>query len=52
MLNTYHAGGLLFSGDAHAAQGDSEYPVTANECAADVLACCHVAEQKRIPGTL
>ncbi len=52
MLNTYHDGGLLFFGDAHAAQADSEYTAIADETAADVVACCHIAERKRIPGVL
>jgi amidase len=52
MLNTSHDGGLLFFGDAHAAQGDSEYTGLADETAADVLARCHVLEQKQIPGVL
>ena len=52
MLNTYHDGGLLFFGDAHAAQGDSEYTGIADETAADVLATCYIVERKRIPGVL
>ena len=52
MLNTSHDGGLLFFGDAHAAQGDSEYTGLADESAADVLARCHVVEQKQVPGVL
>ena len=52
MLNTYHDGGLLFFGDAHAAQADSEYTAIADETAADVLARCQIVEQKRIPGVL
>jgi acetamidase/formamidase len=52
MLNTSHNGGLLFFGDAHAAQGDSEYTGLADETAADVVARCHVLEQKQIPGVL
>jgi amidase len=52
MLNTSHDGGLLFFGDAHAAQGDSEYTGLADETAADVVARCHVVEQKQIPGVL
>ena len=50
MLNTYHEGGLLFFGDAHAAQADSEYTGLADETAADVRARCHIVKQKRIPG--
>jgi acetamidase/formamidase len=52
MLNTYHDGGLLFFGDAHAAQGDSEYTGLADETAADTVARCHVVEQKQVPGVL
>ena len=52
MMNTYHDGGLLFFGDAHAAQGDSEYTGLADESAADTLARCHVVELKRVPGVL
>src|SRR5918912_1260214 len=50
MLNTYHEGGLVFFGDAHAAQADSEYTGLADETAADVRARCHIVKQKRIPG--
>jgi amidase len=52
ILNTYHDGGLLFFGDAHAAQGDSEYTAIADETAADVWSRCRIVEQKRIPGVL
>ena len=52
LLNTYHDGGLLFCGDAHAAQADSEYTGLADETAADVLARCQIVSQKRIPGVL
>jgi len=52
MLNTYHDGGLLFFGDAHGAQADSEYTAIADETAANVLAKCRIFEQKRIPGVL
>ncbi len=52
MLNTYHDGGLLFFGDAHAAQGDSEYTAIADETPADVVARCHIVERKRILGVL
>ena len=52
MLNTYHDGGLLFFGDAHAAQADSEYTGLADETAADVTARCDIVKKKRIPGVL
>ena len=52
MMNTSHDGGLLFVGDAHAAQGDSEYTGLADESAADVVARCHIEERKQVPGVL
>mgnify|MGYP001159186323 CR=1 FL=1 len=52
MLNTYHDGGLLFFGDAHASQGDSEYTGLADETAADITAKCEIVPQKRIPGVI
>ncbi len=52
MLNTFHDGGLLFFGDAHASQGDSEYTAIADETAADVVVRCQTVEQKWIPGVL
>ncbi|QIN80098.1 hypothetical protein GBA65_17990 [Rubrobacter marinus] len=51
-MNAYHDGGLLFFGDAHAAQGDSEYTGIADETAADTTARCHVVKRKRVPGVL
>ena len=50
--NTLTSQGLLFFGDAHAAQADSEYTAIADETAANVLAKCRIFEQKRIPGVL
>ena len=50
MLNTGHDGGLLFFGDVHGAQADSEYTGLADECGADVLARCTIEKQKTIPG--
>ena len=47
MLNAYHDGGLLFFGDAHGAQGDSEYTGLADETAADTVARCHVVARRR-----
>lgn len=52
ILNTCHDGGLLFLGDTHAAQGDSEYTAMADEAAAEVLGKCEIIEQKRIPGIM
>jgi amidase len=51
-MNAYHDGGLLFFGDAHASQGDSEYTGLADETAVDTTARCHVVKQKRVPGVL
>ena len=42
----------MFFGDAHAAQGDSEYTGLADESAADVLARCQIIERKQVPGVL
>lgn len=52
LMNTYHDGGLLFFGDAHAAQGDSEYTGIADETAMDTTLRCHIREQQRIPGVI
>lgn len=51
-LNASHPGGLLFVGDVHASQGDSELTGIANETAADVTASCSVIKGKRTPGTM
>lgn len=51
-LNASHAGGLLFLGDVHASQGDSELTGIANETAADVTASCSVIKGKQTPGVL
>jgi acetamidase/formamidase len=50
-LNASHSGGLLFLGDVHASQGDSELTGIANETAADVTASCSVIKGRRTPGT-
>jgi amidase len=52
MFNTFHDGGLLFIGDVHAAQGDSEYTGLADETAADVFASCQIIKNKVIPGVM
>lgn len=52
LLNTYHDGGLLFFGDGHAAQADSEYTGLADESAIDVYARCHVLPERTIPGVM
>lgn len=49
-LNVAHAGGLLFIGDVHASQGDSELSGIADETAADVTLTCDVIKNRRTPG--
>jgi amidase len=51
-LNSYNEGGLLFLGDAHASQGDSELTGMADECPAEVILSIDVIKNKRVPGTL
>lgn len=49
-LNAAHAGGLLFLGDVHASQGDSELTGIADETAADVTLACDVRKDVTTPG--
>jgi amidase len=49
-LNASHAGGLLFLGDVHASQGDSELTGIADETAADVTMTCDVLKGVTTPG--
>ncbi len=49
-LNCYNEGGLLFLGDVHASQADTEFYGTANECRAEVALRCEVIPEKRLPG--
>ena len=49
-LNCYNEGGLLFLGDVHASQGDSELCGSAIETYADVILSVEVIKQKSIPG--
>jgi acetamidase/formamidase len=49
-LNSSHAGGLLFLGDVHASQGDSELTGIADETAADVTIRCEVLKGITTPG--
>lgn len=51
-LNSSHEGGLLFLGDVHASQGDSELTGIANETAADVVASCSVLKGRITPGVM
>lgn len=49
-LNASHPGGLLFLGDVHASQGDSELTGIADETAADVTVSCTVLKGRQTPG--
>jgi amidase len=51
-LNASHLGGLLFLGDVHASQGDSELTGIANETAADVTISCSVLKGRQTPGVM
>ena len=48
-LNVYHPGGLLFLGDVHASQGDTEYCGGADDAQAELQISCRVVKHKRIP---
>ncbi len=48
-LNCYHDGALLFLGDVHASQGDTEWTCFANEVKAEVTLSCRVIKNKKIP---
>jgi amidase len=50
-LNTYHDGALLYVGDVHGGQGDTEFTALADETRATVgLTCEIVKKEKRLPG--
>jgi acetamidase/formamidase len=49
-LNATHPGALLFLGDVHASQADSELTGIADETAADVTIACDVLKGKTTPG--
>jgi len=51
-LNSSHPGGLLFLGDVHASQADSELTGIADETAADVTGSISVLKGKRTPGVM
>ena len=46
-FNCYHPGGLLYLGDVHATQGDTEFYGTADETRAEVRLRCAVVKAKR-----
>ena len=48
-LNCYHDGGLLYVGDVHASQGDTEFYGTADETRAQLTLSCRVVKDKQIP---
>jgi amidase len=48
-LNCYHDGGLLYIGDVHASQGDTEVTWTADETRSEVTVNCNVVKNKNIP---
>lgn len=48
-LNSYHEGGLLYVGDIHGGQGDTEFTGIADETRATVQLSCSVIKNKRIP---
>jgi len=48
-LNSYHDGGLLYIGDMHGSQGDTEFTAIADETRATVQLSCKVVKNKRIP---
>ncbi|MCS4539356.1 MAG: acetamidase/formamidase family protein [Thaumarchaeota archaeon] len=49
LLPVYAKGGLLFLGDVHASQADTEFYGVADETRAEVRLRCHVLKKKRIP---
>jgi amidase len=49
MLPVFHDGGMLFMGDMHASQGDTEWCGVANEVQGEVILKCEVQKNKRIP---
>jgi len=49
LLNVYQPGALLFVGDVHASQADTEYTGTADEIRSVVRLSCTVIPEKRLP---
>ncbi len=47
MLNSYHKGGLLYIGDIHGSQGDTEFTGIADETRATVQLSCSVIKNRR-----
>ena len=48
-LNSYNEGGLLYIGDVHGGQGDTEFTGIADETRATVQLSCRVIPEKRLP---
>ena len=48
-LNAYHDGALLYAGDVHASQGDTEFYGTADETRAELTMSCRVVKGKSVP---
>ena len=48
-LNCYHEGGLLYVGDVHGSQGDTEFYGTADETRSELQLSCRVIKNKQIP---
>ena len=48
-INCYHEGGLLYVGDVHGSQGDTEFTGSADETGAELTLSCRVIKNKRIP---
>lgn len=48
-LNCYHDGGLLFVGDVHGSQADTEFYGIADETRAEVTVSCEIVPDKRLP---
>jgi acetamidase/formamidase len=49
LIPCYHEGGLLYVGDVHACQGDTEFYGTAMEIRSTVTLRCEVIKHKRVP---
>ena len=49
LLNSYHEGGLLYIGDIHGGQGDTEFTGIADETRATVQLNCRVIKNQRLP---
>jgi acetamidase/formamidase len=48
-LNSYNEGGLLYAGDCHASQADTEFHGLADECRAEYVLSVELIKNKRLP---